>query len=83
MTCFTVYPEPGYTVDKMYGVHRLLKRTGTEWSAVLAIGDSWNDLPKLRAARLSACPVRWADHQLMPYFLACRLSSASIGLRRP
>lgn len=88
LTCYTAYPEPGYTVnelfelilageltgveinrstasvdvtpagvDKMYGVQRLLERTGTAWSDVLAIGDSWNDLPIIQAARLSACPV--------------------------
>lgn len=88
LACYTVYPEPGYTVDalfelilagdltgveinrsmasvdvtpagvdKMYGVQRLLERTGTDWSDVLAIGDSWNDLPMIQAARLSACPI--------------------------
>ncbi len=87
LSCFTVYPEPGYTVDglfelisaggltgvevnrsmasvdvtprgvdKMYGVERLLERVGADWSDVLAIGDSWNDLPMLRAAGVSACP---------------------------
>ncbi|MGY1501854.1 HAD family hydrolase [Streptomyces sp. QTS52] len=87
VTCYTVYPEPGYTVDalfelisaggltgveinrsmasvdvtpqgvdKKYGVQKLLEHTGARWSDVLAIGDSWNDLPMLRAARLSACP---------------------------
>lgn len=87
VTCYTAYPEPGYTVgaffdlvsaahlagvevnksmasidvtpqgvDKMYGVTRLLERIGADWSEVLAVGDSWNDLPMLRAARLSACP---------------------------
>ena len=30
--------------------------TWKEWAEVLAIGDSWNDLPMLRAAGLSACP---------------------------
>lgn len=43
-------------VDKMYGVRALLDRTGSDWPGVLAIGDSWNDLPMLRAAGLSACP---------------------------
>src|SRR5260370_4896783 len=43
-------------VDKMYGVRSLLSRIGSDWSDVLAIGDSWNDLPMLRGARLSACP---------------------------
>ena len=43
-------------VNKMYGVRVLLDRAGLDWPDVLAIGDSWNDLPLLRAARLSACP---------------------------
>jgi hydroxymethylpyrimidine pyrophosphatase-like HAD family hydrolase len=43
-------------VDKMYGVRALLDRGGWDWPDVLAIGDSWNDLPMLRAAGLSACP---------------------------
>lgn len=81
VSCFTAYPEYGYTVDdlyayvtagrlaglevnrsiasvdvtpegvdKMYGVRALLNRVGEDWSSVLAIGDSWNDLPMLRAA---------------------------------
>jgi hydroxymethylpyrimidine pyrophosphatase-like HAD family hydrolase len=40
----------------MYGVSALIDRTGSDWAGVLAIGDSWNDLPMLRAAGLSACP---------------------------
>ena len=87
VACYTVYPEPGYTVDdlyalvtarlpsgvevnrsiasvdvtpagvdKMYGIRALLDRVGSEWADVVAIGDSWNDLPMLRAAGLSACP---------------------------
>lgn len=43
-------------VDKMSGVRALLDWTRCDWRDVLAIGDSWNDLPMLRAARLSACP---------------------------
>lgn len=43
-------------VNKMYGVRALLDRIGSDWPDVLAIGDSWNDLPMLGAARLSACP---------------------------
>jgi hydroxymethylpyrimidine pyrophosphatase-like HAD family hydrolase len=43
-------------VDKMYGVRTLLDRADSDWEDVLAIGDSWNDLPMLRAARLFACP---------------------------
>jgi hydroxymethylpyrimidine pyrophosphatase-like HAD family hydrolase len=43
-------------VDKMSGVVHLLARLNTGWSSVLAIGDSWNDLPMIRAAGLSACP---------------------------
>jgi hydroxymethylpyrimidine pyrophosphatase-like HAD family hydrolase len=43
-------------VNKMYGVRVLLDRAGLDWPDVLAIGDSWNDVPMLRAARLSACP---------------------------
>lgn len=42
--------------DKAFGVERLLERAGRTWADVLAIGDSWNDLPVLRAAGLSACP---------------------------
>ena len=37
-------------VDKMYGVRALLDRIGSDWPDMLAIGDSWNDLPMLRAA---------------------------------
>lgn len=43
-------------VDKMSGVRSLLGRADSDWQDVLAVGDSWNDLPMLRAARLSACP---------------------------
>jgi hydroxymethylpyrimidine pyrophosphatase-like HAD family hydrolase len=43
-------------VDKMSGVANLLERLAIGWSSVLAIGDSWNDLPMIRAAGLSACP---------------------------
>jgi hydroxymethylpyrimidine pyrophosphatase-like HAD family hydrolase len=43
-------------VDKMYGVRALLDRVRADWTEVIAIGDSWNDLPMLRAAGLSACP---------------------------
>jgi hydroxymethylpyrimidine pyrophosphatase-like HAD family hydrolase len=84
---FSVYPEPGYTVealydivasgdlggaditrsvaavdvtpkgvDKSFGLGRMLHRLGTPWSQVLAIGDSWNDLPMLQAAGRAACP---------------------------
>lgn len=47
-------------VDKMSGIAALLDRIGANWSDVLAIGDSWNDLPMLGAARLSACPANAA-----------------------
>jgi hydroxymethylpyrimidine pyrophosphatase-like HAD family hydrolase len=84
---FSVYPEPGFTVDLLYelvmaggldrvnitrsvaavditpagvdktfGIDHLLKRQGADWSDVVAVGDSWNDLPMLRRAGLSACP---------------------------
>jgi hydroxymethylpyrimidine pyrophosphatase-like HAD family hydrolase len=87
LSCHTVYPEPGYTVeglfdlivaggltgvelnrsiasvditpkgvDKAHGIAEILIRTGLGWSDVLAIGDSWNDLPMLRSAGLAACP---------------------------
>jgi hydroxymethylpyrimidine pyrophosphatase-like HAD family hydrolase len=43
-------------VDKAFGISHVLQHIGATWSDVLAIGDSWNDLPMLRNAHLSACP---------------------------
>jgi hypothetical protein len=87
LVCYSVYPEPGFTVDSLYGrvtaadlpevevtrsaaavdvtpkgvdkafgVTAVLDKQGVTWSEVLAIGDSWNDIPMLRAAGHSACP---------------------------
>jgi HAD superfamily hydrolase (TIGR01484 family) len=43
-------------VDKTFGIQRILERRGMPWQDVLAIGDSWNDLPMLHSAGRSACP---------------------------
>jgi hydroxymethylpyrimidine pyrophosphatase-like HAD family hydrolase len=43
-------------VDKTFGIVHLLERTGRDWPEVLAIGDSWNDIPMLAKAGVSGCP---------------------------
>lgn len=43
-------------VDKAFGVAQVLDRVQVDAAQVLAIGDSWNDLPMMHAAGLSACP---------------------------
>jgi len=43
-------------VDKAFGLRELLRRHRLSSGEALAIGDSWNDLPLLDAAGLSACP---------------------------
>lgn len=43
-------------VDKATGIQHLMSRAGIDSGDVLAIGDSWNDLPMLRTAARAACP---------------------------
>lgn len=43
-------------VDKAFGVRTLLDRLGLGTGDLVAIGDSWNDLPMLALAGIAACP---------------------------
>jgi hydroxymethylpyrimidine pyrophosphatase-like HAD family hydrolase len=43
-------------VDKVFGITAMLDEAETDWTEVLAIGDSWNDLGMLARAGRSACP---------------------------
>ncbi|TCO45853.1 HAD family hydrolase [Actinocrispum wychmicini] len=56
-------------VDKAFGIEVILERRGMDWTGVLAIGDSWNDLPMLRLAGRSACPANatWEVKAVVDY----------------
>jgi hydroxymethylpyrimidine pyrophosphatase-like HAD family hydrolase len=43
-------------ISKKSGVEHVLTKLSLTWSDVLAIGDSWNDLPMLETATCSAAP---------------------------
>ena len=71
-------------VDKAYGISRLLDREGATWTDVLAIGDSWNDLPMLTAAGVWAYTANAVDEvkQAVDYISPLRSSRGVADILR-